>query len=132
MKPLAVPIIIGFVIQGIILSWINKLERKCECSADWRRDYIKYFSIAMIVFGAARLVVPDQTEVMPVMLTVGLAGLVNVGSILSYIPDLKKKQCDCAIENDWRDNFIFWWILISLILTTLVSGGATAFMLTRK
>jgi len=132
MKPLAVPILIGFVIQGIILSWINKLERKCECSADWRRDYIKYFSIAMIVFSAARLVVPDQTEFMPVMLTVGLAGLVNVVSILSYIPDLKKKQCDCAIENDWRDNFIFWWILISLILTTLVSGGATAFMLTRK
>jgi hypothetical protein len=132
MKPLAVPIIIGFVIQGIILSWINKLERKCECSADWRRDYIKYFSIAMIVFSAARLIVPDQTEFMPVMLTVGLAGLVNVVSILSYIPDLKKKQCDCAIENDWRDNFIFWWILISLILTTLVSGGATAFMLTRK
>jgi len=132
MKPLAVPIIIGFVIQGIILSWINKLERKCECSADWRRDYIKYFSIAMIVFSAARLIVPDQTEFMPVMFTVGLAGLVNVVSILSYIPDLKKKQCDCAIENDWRDNFIFWWILISLILTTLVSGGATAFMLTRK
>jgi hypothetical protein len=132
MKPLAVPILIGFVIQGIILSWINKLERKCECSADWRRDYIKYFSIAMIVFSAARLIVPDQTEFMPVMLTVGLAGLVNVVSILSYIPDLKKKQCDCAIENDWRDNFIFWWILISLILTTLVSGGATAFMLTRK
>jgi hypothetical protein len=60
-----------------------------------------------------------------------LAGLVNLGSILSYIPDLKKKQCDCAIEDEWRDNFIFWWSLVGLILTVLASGAA-AFMLTRK
>lgn len=132
MKPLAVPILIGFVIQGIVLSWINKLERKCECSADWRRDYIKYFTIAMIVFGVARLVVPEKTEFMPLMLTIGLAGLVNLGSILSYIPDLKKNQCACAIEDEWRDNFIFWWTLIGLILMIVGSGAVAAFMVTRK
>lgn len=126
-----VAVIPGLVLQGIILSWINKLEKNCECSADWRREFIKYYSIVLIVYGlagAAKL----QPKNVPVLVILGLAGLVNLGSILSYIPDLKKKQCNCAIENDWRDNFIFWWSLIGLILMTLVSGGATAFILTRK
>jgi hypothetical protein len=48
----------------------------------------------------------------------GLAALVNVGSILTYIPDLKKKGCDCAIEDDWRDNFIFWYMIIGLVLAS--------------
>ena len=125
-----VAVIPGLVLQGIVLSWINKIEGKCQCSADWRREYIKYYSIVLIVYGlagAAKL----QVKNVPVLVILGLAGLVNLGSILSYIPDLKKKQCDCAIEDEWRDNFIFWWSLVGLILTVLASGAA-AFMLTRK
>ena len=51
MDPSLGAISVGLLFQGIVLSWINKIERKCPCSADWRRDYIKYFSIAMIVYG---------------------------------------------------------------------------------
>lgn len=127
-----VAVIPGLVLQGIILSWINKLEKKCECSADWRRDYIKYFSIVSIIFAFANAFMPNFIKILlPLLMIFGLAGLVNLGSILSYIPDLKKKQCNCAIDDDWRDNFIFWWSLIGLILTVLASGAA-AFMLTRK
>ena len=125
-----VAVIPGLVLQGIVLSWINKLERKCKCSEDWRRDYIKYYSIILIVISLLSASGFHLKNV-PIFVVIGLAGLVNLGSILSYIPDLKKKQCDCAIENDWRDNFIFWWILISLIFTVLGSG-VLAFMLTRK
>jgi hypothetical protein len=125
-----VAVIPGLVLQGIVLSWINKLERKCKCSEDWRRDYIKYYSIILIVTSLLSASGFHPKNV-PLFVVIGLAGLVNLGSILSYIPDLKKKQCDCAIENDWRDNFIFWWILISLIFTVLGSG-VLAFMLTRK
>jgi hypothetical protein len=125
-----VAVIPGLVLQGIVLSWINKLERKCKCSEDWRRDYIKYYSIILIVISLLSASGFHLKNV-PIFVVIGLAGLVNLGSILSYIPDLKKKQCDCAIENDWRDNFIFWWILISLIFTVLGSG-VLAFRLTRK
>jgi hypothetical protein len=121
----------ALVLNSIILSWVNKLEKKCECSTDWRRDYIKYFSIVAIIFAFANAFLPNQIKNLPLMLIIGLAGLVNLGSILSYIPGLKKKQCDCAIENDWRDNFIFWWIITSIILTVLV-GGAAGFIVTRK
>jgi hypothetical protein len=130
-KLLTVPVLLGFVFQGIVLSWINKLERKCECSADWRREYTKYFTIVMILYGALRLVSPKMAMMPLVMIPIGLAGLVNLGSILSYIPDLKKKQCDCAIEDEWRDNFIFWWTLLALVVPIL-AGIFAAFMLARK
>jgi hypothetical protein len=127
-----VGLVSALVLNGIILSWVNKLEKKCECSADWRRDYIKYFSIVSIIFAFANAFMPNLIKtLLPLLMIFGLAGLVNLGSILSYIPGLKKKQCNCAIEKDWRDNFIFWWIIISLILPVLASGAA-AFMLTRK
>ena len=121
-----VAVIPGLVLQGIVLSWINKLERKCKCSEDWRRDYIKYYSIILIVTSLLSASGFHPKNV-PLFVVIGLAGLVNLGSILSYIPDLKKKGCDCAIEDDWRDNFIFWYMIIGLVLAStmvLVSAGA--------
>lgn len=120
----------GLVFQGVVLSWINKLEKKCECSADWRRDFIKYYSFILILVSLLA-VAKIQIKNAPVMVLLGLVGLVNVVSVLTYIPDLKKKQCDCAIENDWRDNFIFWWIITSLILS-FVAVGAAGFISARK
>ena len=119
--------------SAIVLSWILKNEKKCECGQDWRRDYIKYFNIAVIVFMVMNLTARSffREQIMgalnkPLFLkgllgfatVYGLAALVNAGSILTYIPDLKKKGCDCAIEDDWRDNFIFWYMIISLVLAS--------------
>jgi hypothetical protein len=128
--------------SSIVLSWIMKNEKKCECGQDWRRDYIKYFNIIVIAFMVMNLMARSffRDQILGAMNTplflkglmgfatvYGLAALVNVGSILTYIPDLKKKGCGCAIEDDWRDNFIFWYMIISLVLAStmlLVAAGA--------
>lgn len=114
-----IALIPALAVHAIILSWVNKLEKKCDCSADWRRDYIKYFSIVSVVIAFANAFMPRPLlmQNMPLLMIFALAGLVNMGAILSYIPNLKKKQCDCAIENDWRDNFIFWWIIVGFIMS---------------
>jgi len=119
--------------SSIVLSWILKNEKKCECGQDWRRDYIKYFNIVVIVLAVMQLTARSffKGQILSALnkplfmkgllgfaTVYGLAALVNVGSILSYIPDLKKKGCDCAIEDDWRDNFIFWYMIIGLVLAS--------------
>ena len=127
--------------SAIVLSWILKNEKKCECGQDWRRDYIKYFYITAIVFAVMQLTARSffRDQILSALnkplfmkgllgfaTVYGLAALVNVGSILTYIPDLKKKGCDCAIEDDWRDNFIFWYMIIALVLAStmvLVAAG---------
>lgn len=103
----------GLIIQSIVLSWIFKIERQCECSRDWRRDVIKYVSIASVVQALAILA---RIRIPPVVLmTVALAGLVYLYSVLTYIPKLER-DCSCATEYEWRDNFIFWWNLVGLVL----------------
>lgn len=108
-------VIPAFVFHGIILSWVNKLENKCECSADWRRDYIKYFSILSILLVIGTTFMRQNPALGAIAMAWFIAGLMNIGSILTYVPYLKKKQCDCAIKGDWRDDFIFWWVLIAFI-----------------
>lgn len=113
----------GIIVQSIVLSWIFKIERQCECSRDWRRDFMKYASIAVIV---QALAMAAQLRIPPVvMITMGLVGIVTTYSALTYIPKLQR-DCSCATEQEWRDNFIFWWILVGLVLS--VAGlGALAF-----
>lgn len=112
----------GLIINGIVLSWVSKIERQCECSRDWRRDVIKYVSIASLLQAiavAARLRIPPV-----VLMIMALAGLVYLYSILTYIPKLER-ECSCATEYEWRDNFIFWWTLVGLMIsvTALVFAG---------
>ena len=41
--------LVGVAVNAVFLSYIKKLEvEQCECSEDKLRDYIKYFSSAMI------------------------------------------------------------------------------------
>jgi hypothetical protein len=121
----------AFAFHAIILSWINKIEKKCECSTDWRRDFMKYFSIVSVLVLVGSIFV-RPTFLPPAVMTLGmvwfLAALVNIGAILSYIPALRKKQCDCALEGDWRDDAIFWYMIASIGLSILM----TFIMLARK
>jgi hypothetical protein len=103
----------GLIINGIVLSWISKIERQCECSRDWRRDVIKYVSIAGLV---QALAIAARIRIPPVVLMImTLAGLVYLYSVLTYIPKLQR-DCSCATEYEWRDNFMFWWNLVGLVL----------------
>lgn len=103
----------GLIINGIVLSWISKIERQCECSRDWRRDVIKYVSIAGLI---QALAIAARIRIPPVVLMImTLAGLVYLYSVLTYIPKLER-DCSCATEYEWRDNFIFWWTLVGLVL----------------
>jgi len=124
-----VPAVIGLALQSIVLSWIFKLERQCNCSKDWRRDFIKYYSftgVAVLLAAFAKFRLPPV-----VMMTIALAGLVNLYSVLSYIPMLNRNACTCATEDDWRDNFIYWYMILSVVTVVLVSGAA-GFIAIRK
>ena len=114
--------------HGIVISWVNKIESKCECSTDWRRDYLKYFSILSVLLVIGTTFMRQNPALGAVAMAWFIAGLVNIGAILSYIPALRKKQCDCALEGDWRDDAIFWWVIIGFIL----SFAGSVIMLSRK
>ena len=125
----AIGIASGVIINLIVLSWLMKIEKRCSCSDDWRRDYIKYFTIAgtglvlVSAFMTKDMIRPFIKPVIAGASVWGLASIVNAGSILTYIPELKKRGCECALEDDWRDNFIFWWSLIGVVVMMFVLTG---------
>ena len=120
---MSAPLIPGLVINAIILSWIFKVQKNCPCSDDWRREYIKYYIIASYIVSLFVVFVIKNPKVMVALLPITLGALITYFySVLTYIPMLHKTHCDCATQGDWRDNFIFWWVIASLILTILGAG----------
>jgi hypothetical protein len=110
-------LVLGLGLQGIVLSWLHKLEKNCACSKDWRREYMKvysYMGVAMTLFLLAGMKHP---LVLGIMIP---AAIVNMYAVLSYIPKLKKEGCTCATGDEWRDDFIFWWMAVSVGLTVLL------------
>ena len=113
----------GLAFQGIVLSWILKLEKACGCSERWQRDYIKWYAIAAIglmVAVAAGLGIKNKTLAGAIL----GAGIVNMYAILTFIPKLNKTGCTCATENDWRDDFIYWWTVLGTLAVVFFATSA--------
>ena len=107
MKDLTLPIIVNLVFWGFALGWILNLEKKhCACSRDWRRDYMKYFFMAVIAFQFV-LLSGKEKLVKFVGAPVGLATLVYIGVSISYIDSQRKKQCECSKSNERMILFAF-------------------------
>ena len=44
--------LVGVIISSLIFKYVYDLEKQgCLCSKDWKRTYIKYFSVLLIVLG---------------------------------------------------------------------------------
>ena len=115
--------VVGLALQGLVLSWIMKLEKGCGCSVAWQRTYIKYYSVGAIVL---MLAAAAGTQVKSKALAGALvgAGLVNIYAILTYIPHMKYWGCSCAERGshgyDFREDFIYWWTLIATLVMIFV------------
>jgi len=120
----------GLIFQAIVLSWILKLEKSgCECSDDWRRDYIKYYTIAVIALTLALLTSARNFSVyIRNFIFIVPFYLVYLYSVLTFVPNLWSHECDCATKGDWRDDFIFWWIAVGLLL----QGVGAALLMTKR
>lgn len=88
-----------------ILYYITKLEiTGCKCSADWRRTFIKYYIIVLLIMFVLRIFEywsPQETA--PALMTIQfMFSIMFMIVVFNYINDLKVKKCRCS-ENDARD-----------------------------
>jgi hypothetical protein len=102
----------GLIWNIVALTWVIDLEKKgCQCTADWRRQYLKYwymFSLALTVF-----IVATKRAPLPLMIFSGAAGLVAFGALATMLWEIERRKCDCA--QDWREKALLFMTAVSIV-----------------
>jgi hypothetical protein len=132
-------------LYSYMLNYIFKLESTgCECAKDWRRDYIQYYLMLLIVYvvvqicvltmGDLAAVIRMNMHLTAIMLVLGILFVVFT---LQYVHRLKKIKCKCSEDTARNvlqlvaiiDAVIFSIGALHLIIGLVVFG---VIMLTRK
>ena len=120
------------VYQGIILTYVINLEDKlCNCIRDWRHDFMKYFSIIMIVWSLILFIITLNGIKNPVMnfivsamaVCLFISSLINIWCLYTYVGDLDSTKCSCAIDKQKNTHyFLYLWryILVGIVILALL------------
>ena len=106
----AIVMLSTIVLYAYMLNYIFKLETVgCECAKDWRRDYIQYYLLLLIVYvvvllcvmtmGDMRTMVMINLRITVIMFILGVCFIVFT---LQYVHRLKTIKCKCS-EGTARD-----------------------------
>lgn len=125
-KPLIFVSIITIIYNALVLGYLIKLQdQQCKCIRDWRHDFLKYFTSFMIIYSILAIIL-SGTNYMNFMLSSSahhilmLFNVVNVWCLFTYIGDLDKTNCKCAVEDQKNmHSFLYVWRYVLVIGVTL-------------
>lgn len=116
---------IGFLVFDVFLiKWLFDLDtNSCECSKDWKKDYIKHWLMLHSVFVGINIIVTIYNYFKGIYnvqcacimsLVLYIIGLLNFIFSIMYIKQLKNIDCKCT-ENRLREfYYIYSWIILIL------------------
>ena len=100
---------------GLALSWILNLEanKECTCSADWRRDFMKWFFMLMVAFQG--LILAHSTSITKMIAgPLGIAAFLYIWVTISYVHKLKERDCGCTAGT--QRTVLYWLAVIQAAL----------------
>ena len=111
------------VLWAFVYAYVVRLETTgCECSYDWKRDFIKVYVIFMIPLMLMRVF-----DVLPrVVLSITLIFTIFfIIAVYRYIHELREKKCKCS-EGTTRDvleivNYIQIFLLAFVVILVVMS-----------
>jgi heme/copper-type cytochrome/quinol oxidase subunit 4 len=110
--------LIGLAIQAIFFHYVYNLEKNdCKCSVDWRRTFIKYYSV-FVLFTILTLIFLSMNKqykfvqqlLRVILLIISILSIVNLYCLLSYSMHLKEKKCECSAN--LQRKFMYWYSII--------------------
>ena len=111
----------------LILGYIYNLEgRLCNCFKDWRHNFIKYFCISLILwsiicYGFTITMKNEFANVIQHILI--FLGLINIWCLYTYVGDLDKTKCFCAVEKQKDMHYVLYiwrYFLVAFIILILL------------
>ena len=110
------------IIFSVFLSYVLNLEKdKCKCSKGWERNYIKYFSLLVIIFSLIEIFSIETFYKLHVIhYIIGLGSVIFIYSIIKYVHELKKEDCQCS--TNWKRSLLnlYAWIEIAIIIISII------------
>ena len=121
--------VIVIIYNLLVLSYIIQLEdKKCGCITDWRHDFIKYFSIVLIIWGIITILFgltgSNNSFVMLIRNILMIGALINIWCLYTYVGDLDKTNCMCAINQQKNMHyFLYLWryVLVGALILSLLA-----------
>jgi hypothetical protein len=116
--------IISLVINSILIYYILRLENLsgCDCISDWRKEYLKYYSIFSILTSILGIALVNYLNKFPMALIITLV-ILNVLAIYclyTYMTRLQD-QCPCSINNTTNKNLNTFFYVYAIIIIFIVS-----------
>ena len=118
--------LIVVIYNVLIFNYIVQLEdKKCGCITDWRHDFIKYFSAAIVIWGMISILFELMTSkngfVKFIKTILNCGSLINIWCLYTYVGDLDKTKCMCAIDTQ-KNMHYFLYIWRYILVGTLILG----------
>ena len=119
--------IFTIIINSIIIYYLINLEDvNCNCIYDWRHNYIKYFSICMLILNTLIYFSIHIPGVLNSILSKFIASgflilsLLNMYALYTYIGDLNDTKCECAVDKQKDINtFLYYYRYLFIIMPIL-------------
>jgi len=116
--------IFTIIINSIIIYYLINLEDvTCNCINDWRHNYIKYFSIFMILINTLMFIglhIPKTIDTHIIgFIAMGFTflSLLNMYALYTYVGDLNDTKCVCAVDKQKEVNtFLYYYRYIFIII----------------
>lgn len=117
--------LIAVLISLIIIKYVYDLEnKKCKCSKDWRRDYIKIFAFITLVISViscaltfSKVVLSNSFRI-PIHIILSaymIASIVNIYALFTYSQKLMVyKKCHCS--DTWSRTFLYYYSMVFAVL----------------
>jgi len=124
-------ILIVLLVNVLIVNYVRKLEKvSCECSEEWKRDYIKIYSLITIIITTLVCLIPLFLHIInfkynlqdilsnKIFTIIGYIytffGLINVYALFTYSQRIVLGRCDCS--NSWERTFIYYYSMLVMSL----------------
>ena len=117
-------LLISALINILIFNYIYKLEKsKCNCSSDWKRKYIKYYSLITIFICIILIgnIIPNMASSQLQLLShiYFVFGLVNVYALFKFSQKLVIEKCECS--DSWERIYVYFYSMVIMSLYIFLS-----------
>ena len=116
-------IIVNLIIASTILYYVFQLEKlsNCDCSQDWRRQYVKYYFVFIVLLMLVSLFTGIRIKNKAILVFLQVILLIQILALFTYIRKLQK-ECKCATELDLYlfAKYYSWLQMIILVFGVLM------------